>query len=817
MFRNGTKTKVRPGMKSILESNPLDDFIVMAEMEDKDFEVTKVINEDEFMLQSFQTNKNLSEQFSTIQDTSESKRQRIQEFTTDSFQQLQLVIPRKPKWNHNMTAEQINRNENNQFLSWRRAIASLEQQYSYLLKLTPYEKNIEVWRQLWRVSERSNLVVQVIDARNPLLYYTKDLQEYLTKEFSQPKAMILLVNKSDLLTDHQRSVWQEYFKKMKIKVLFYSAFLSQKELDSLTDEELLNEIHTSNSFDFQSIYSQFTGFLNSFSLNGLKDQYEQQQKYYKNKEVEEKQEYQEDIVWGDFAKRTSKNVSGKSNTPGNQKNNAKKETEPEVELEEESEEEEEEEDYTPNMNDMVEVLDDDDEEEVEGESEGEDEEEEEENDVDEDEDEDEDESEEDDENEEGEEPLAEKPSAKSYSQRSPVPALSETCKVLSRRELLGIMTFLSKVMKDEIEIIEEKVVKTPLFMNTSPENQKTLPPNSFRASFGLVGFPNVGKSSVINTLLGVSRSNHGKIRVGVSSTPGKTKHFQTLILSNDIMLCDCPGLVFPSIMSSAGEMLCSGILPVNHMRDHMEPANLIAARVPSHLLEAVYGMKIVRHLDLLDTSDRPPTGEEVMAAYCKIKGYITGVTGRWDDFRACKEILRDFNDGHILYVAMPPKINENGVVDPNNRTYSKEEKELWIKETERTIVRSQRIADRIEKNKVTILPTDIHATNPLDSVLPEDNNENSEGQQEIFYEFIEEETPVEAVSEEMASLSMQSGTDTTMIHPNRVSGRDHKRLKAWGKKGKKLRDKTPYGEVNDMRNYTVHVKNRSSTGVDLVK
>jgi large subunit GTPase 1 len=37
-------------------------------------------------------------------------------------------------------------------------------------KVTPFEKNIEVWRQLWRVLERSDLVCQIVDARNPLLY-----------------------------------------------------------------------------------------------------------------------------------------------------------------------------------------------------------------------------------------------------------------------------------------------------------------------------------------------------------------------------------------------------------------------------------------------------------------------------------------------------------------------------------------------------------------------------------------------------------------------------------------------------------------------
>lgn len=57
---------------------------------------------------------------------------------------------------------------------------------------------------------------------------------------------------------------------------------------------------------------------------------------------------------------------------------------------------------------------------------------------------------------------------------------------------------------------------------------------------GLTGYPNVGKSSVINAVL-------GKKKVGVASMPGKTKHFQTLKLTDVVTLCDCPGLVFPKI------------------------------------------------------------------------------------------------------------------------------------------------------------------------------------------------------------------------------------------------------------------------------
>lgn len=60
--------------------------------------------------------------------------------------------------------------------------------------------------------------------------------------------------------------------------------------------------------------------------------------------------------------------------------------------------------------------------------------------------------------------------------------------------------------------------------------------------FLLSGFPNVGKSSVINSLV-------GRKVVSVSRTPGHTKYFQTYYLTKTVKLCDCPGLVFPSYVA----------------------------------------------------------------------------------------------------------------------------------------------------------------------------------------------------------------------------------------------------------------------------
>lgn len=59
-----------------------------------------------------------------------------------------------------------------------------------------------------------------------------------------------------------------------------------------------------------------------------------------------------------------------------------------------------------------------------------------------------------------------------------------------------------------------------------------------KVTIGLIGHPNVGKSSVLNALA-------GKKIVSVSHTPGHTKRLQTIMIHPDICICDCPGLVFP--------------------------------------------------------------------------------------------------------------------------------------------------------------------------------------------------------------------------------------------------------------------------------
>lgn len=142
-----------------------------------------------------------------------------------------------------MTPVQLDRQEREAFLDWRRGLADLSDKEGFLL--TPFERNIEVWRQLWRVLERSHLVVQIVDARNPLRFRCEDLEAYIADiEGSEgekgtgkgKRSSLLLINKADLLTRAQRITWADYFDTNGVRFAFYSA-ANASALQEKDDEE----------------------------------------------------------------------------------------------------------------------------------------------------------------------------------------------------------------------------------------------------------------------------------------------------------------------------------------------------------------------------------------------------------------------------------------------------------------------------------------------------------------------------------------------------------------------------------------------------
>ena len=153
-----------------------------------------------------------------------------------------LSIPKKPKYKKGMKKDEYIKMEKESFLAWRKALAE-EEMKNINKAITPYEKNIEVWKQLWMTVEKGEILFQIVDGRNPLYYRCPDLEKYI-KEVDKNKEIILIVNKADLMNDDLRKNWADYFKTHNIKYIFFSAVNEIEKLEkgeSLTQSEKIDQ------------------------------------------------------------------------------------------------------------------------------------------------------------------------------------------------------------------------------------------------------------------------------------------------------------------------------------------------------------------------------------------------------------------------------------------------------------------------------------------------------------------------------------------------------------------------------------------------
>lgn len=142
--------------------------------------------------------------------------------------QNQPPILRKPEWSHTMTAEQLDAVDQAAYAQWIAAMDSEQAERRAAGEtdavLNLYERNLEVWRQLWRVIERSSVLVLLADARCPLLHISDQLMDYLKTAFPS-KRILLVLTKSDLVAPKRVQDWVTYLQQrygQQIPVLAYS-------------------------------------------------------------------------------------------------------------------------------------------------------------------------------------------------------------------------------------------------------------------------------------------------------------------------------------------------------------------------------------------------------------------------------------------------------------------------------------------------------------------------------------------------------------------------------------------------------------------
>ncbi|GET85753.1 hypothetical protein, conserved [Leishmania tarentolae] len=457
-----------------------------------------------------------------------------------------LTIPKRPEWSCKMAAEELQAAEKKAFVDWRRSLAQMEEEHKVLL--TPYERNLEVWRQLWRVVERADVVLVILDARNPLMFRSFDFETYvrsIKNSKGEPKKVVLLLNKSDLLTEAQRRAWAAYFQQRGDDFFFFSAkplqpLAANHTEDTATssnamtgNEEEKDAPEDDNDAPLDSDGVQLTASQEKAALDKVMRHRKEKTRHHKKTlraPVEVKNPYE---------------LSAMRETLKRQA-------------------------HAPKVRE--------------------------------------------------EKPLTEEERARNSRTAAAAASVKrEPWAVLDPVQLLDQLALL----RQEAGVTD---VNTPLMV-------------------GLVGYPNVGKSSTINAILGCKK-------VVVSATPGKTKHFQTLMIPNErrVALCDCPGLVFPSFATTKAQMVCDGILPVDTATDTLEATATICRRLPRLVLEEELNISLLVEDDI-DESDS--LAERLLNALARRRGYMAS-HDRPNKARASKELLKLYVDGYFVYVEPPP-------------------------------------------------------------------------------------------------------------------------------------------------------------------
>ncbi|PPQ86956.1 hypothetical protein CVT25_009778 [Psilocybe cyanescens] len=165
-------------------------------------------------------------------------------------------------------------------------------------------------------------------------------------------------------------------------------------------------------------------------------------------------------------------------------------------------------------------------------------------------------------------------------------------------------------------------------------------------SVGFIGYPNVGKSSVINTI------KSSKVCT-VAPVPGETKVWQYITLTKKIYLIDCPGVVPASANDSQSSIVLKGVVRVEALPSPSEHIPALMARVKPIYLSRTYDIPLPNKDD--PTECWKP--EDFLDKLARKKGRLLK-HGEPDLDSVAKIILSDWVRGRIPFFVPPPERSE---------------------------------------------------------------------------------------------------------------------------------------------------------------
>ncbi|KAI4354019.1 hypothetical protein L6164_002920 [Bauhinia variegata] len=220
--------------------------------------------------------------------------------------------------------------------------------------------------------------------------------------------------------------------------------------------------------------------------------------------------------------------------------------------------------------------------------------------------------------------------------REELPTVAFKCSTQEQRSNLGWRSSSKKAKPSNLLLTSDclgadTLIKLLKNYSRSHEIKKSI-------TVGVIGLPNVGKSSLINSL---KRSHVAN----VGATPGLTRSLQEVQLDKNVKLLDCPGVVMLKSQENDEAIALRNCKRIEKLDDPISPVKEILKLCPARLLVTIYKIPSFDSVD------------DFLQKVASVRGKLKK-GGVVDAEAAARIVLHDWNEGKIPYYTMPPDRNQ---------------------------------------------------------------------------------------------------------------------------------------------------------------